>query len=131
MWTSSHCRHAAHAARAVHTAYCAGERACGDAWPCRAAQQWCGAIYPVPGLLGLVLGPFRALMASYEQPMTNCRRPAVFRSLLQRQFEAFGPVISTRIILDRDTRQPKGFGFVNMAGAWLIGAAQIGFDHCL
>ena len=33
---------------------------------------------------------------------------------LQQLFEEFGPVVRTNIIKDRDTGNPKGFGFVEM-----------------
>ena len=33
---------------------------------------------------------------------------------LQLLFEEFGPVVRTNIIKDRDTGNPKGFGFVEM-----------------
>ncbi|MEW6050308.1 MAG: RNA-binding protein [Candidatus Zixiibacteriota bacterium] len=33
---------------------------------------------------------------------------------LRTAFEAFGEVSSAKIIFDRDTRQPRGFGFVEM-----------------
>lgn len=33
---------------------------------------------------------------------------------LRREFEAFGPVASVRLIMDRDTGRPRGFGFVEM-----------------
>ena len=33
---------------------------------------------------------------------------------LQQMFEEFGPVVRTNIIKDRDTGNPKGFGFVEM-----------------
>lgn len=36
---------------------------------------------------------------------------------LREIFEAFGTVISARIIMDRDTGRSKGFGFVEMANA--------------
>lgn len=36
---------------------------------------------------------------------------------LKQQFEAFGEVVSTKIILDQYTGKSKGFGFVEMANA--------------
>ncbi|KAL4854108.1 Splicing factor-like protein 1 [Chlorella vulgaris] len=36
--------------------------------------------------------------------------------MLTREFSRFGPVVSARVIVDRDTGRPKGFGFINMAG---------------
>ncbi|KAI3434500.1 hypothetical protein D9Q98_002575 [Chlorella vulgaris] len=35
--------------------------------------------------------------------------------MLTREFSRFGPVVSARVIVDRDTGRPKGFGFINMA----------------
>jgi RNA recognition motif-containing protein len=35
-------------------------------------------------------------------------------STLEAHFAQFGKVISAQVILDRDTRQSKGFGFVEM-----------------
>ena len=43
--------------------------------------------------------------------------PQVDDILLKREFERFGPVLSVRLIFDRDTRQPKGYGFVAFADA--------------
>lgn len=34
---------------------------------------------------------------------------------LKKAFEAFGTVTSAKIIMDRETRQPRGFGFVEMS----------------
>ncbi len=34
---------------------------------------------------------------------------------LVRIFEEFGSVVSARLIIDRDTGRPRGFGFVEMA----------------
>lgn len=36
---------------------------------------------------------------------------------LREAFEAFGPVDSVKIIMDRVTGQPRGFGFVEMPDA--------------
>ena len=33
---------------------------------------------------------------------------------LRQSFEAFGEVSSAKVIMDRDTGRPKGFGFVEM-----------------
>ena len=35
---------------------------------------------------------------------------------LKRLFEAYGQVMSTRVIIERDTGASKGYGFVNMSG---------------
>lgn len=35
-------------------------------------------------------------------------------SELNTMFSAFGPVASTKLITDRDSGQPRGFGFVEM-----------------
>src|SRR6266849_494683 len=36
---------------------------------------------------------------------------------LRQLFAAFGPVTQVRIMMDRDTGKPRGFGFVEMASA--------------
>ena len=36
---------------------------------------------------------------------------------LRQLFAAFGPVIQVKIMMDSDTGKPRGFGFVEMAGA--------------
>ncbi|KAL4516099.1 hypothetical protein Ndes2526B_g00806 [Nannochloris sp. 'desiccata'] len=41
--------------------------------------------------------------------------PHVDDFTLKREFERFGPIVSIRQIFDRETRQPKGFGFVAYA----------------
>ncbi|MEB3186599.1 MAG: RNA-binding protein [bacterium] len=38
---------------------------------------------------------------------------------LRKIFEGVGEVVSARIALDRETRRPRGFGFVEMASAEL------------
>jgi RNA recognition motif-containing protein len=35
---------------------------------------------------------------------------------LRSMFEAFGGVVSAKLIMDRDTGQSKGFGFVDLNG---------------
>ena len=39
---------------------------------------------------------------------------SVTEDILRSLFEAYGPVDRVNIVTDRDTRQPKGFGFVDM-----------------
>jgi len=39
----------------------------------------------------------------------------VSESDLQQMFSAHGGILSTKIIMDRDTNQSKGFGFVEMS----------------
>jgi RNA recognition motif-containing protein len=36
---------------------------------------------------------------------------------LRELFAAYGEVVSAKVIMDRDTGRPRGFGFVEMAGA--------------
>ncbi|HYE62119.1 MAG TPA: RNA-binding protein [Phycisphaerales bacterium] len=36
---------------------------------------------------------------------------------LREMFEAFGPVASASLVMDRDTGRPRGFGFVEMNDA--------------
>ena len=40
--------------------------------------------------------------------------PEVTQEELQKEFMAFGRVTSVKIIKDRDSGRPRGFGFVNM-----------------
>ena len=36
---------------------------------------------------------------------------------LRELFAAYGEVVSAKVIMDRDTGRPRGFGFVEMSGA--------------
>ena len=47
---------------------------------------------------------------------------------LRGLFEAVGPVVSTRIPLDRLTRKPRGFGFVEFEAPGVAQAAIIEFS---
>lgn len=47
---------------------------------------------------------------------------------LRKEFERFGPVISIRQIYDRETRQPKGYGFIAFADAASAATAISGMD---
>ena len=47
---------------------------------------------------------------------------------LTEAFEAFGQVSSVRIMTDRDTGRPRGFGFVEMADKAAGEAAIAGLD---
>ncbi|GBF93927.1 hypothetical protein Rsub_06176 [Raphidocelis subcapitata] len=41
--------------------------------------------------------------------------PTVDEAALAAQFEAFGPVDSAQVIRDRETHEPKGYGFINFS----------------
>lgn len=47
---------------------------------------------------------------------------------LTREFARFGPVVSARVITDRETGRPRGFGFVNMADPASARSAMAGMD---
>lgn len=47
---------------------------------------------------------------------------------LRQTFESYGEVTSVKIIMDRETGQPKGFGFVEMSGAKEANAAISGLN---
>jgi cold-inducible RNA-binding protein len=47
---------------------------------------------------------------------------------LKEAFEAFGTVVSAKVIIDRDTNRSKGFGFVEMASEEEAQAAVKGMD---
>ncbi|KAL4450593.1 hypothetical protein ABPG77_000949 [Micractinium sp. CCAP 211/92] len=54
--------------------------------------------------------------------------PNVDEHALTREFARFGPVLSARVITDRETGRPKGFGFVNMADPASARNAIAGMD---
>lgn len=54
--------------------------------------------------------------------------PSVDEMALRREFERFGPVVSTRLIIDKETQRPKGYGFVAMADANSAQTAIIALD---
>jgi RNA recognition motif-containing protein len=47
---------------------------------------------------------------------------------LKEAFEAFGQVVSAKVIVDRDTNRSKGFGFVEMGSEEEAQAAVKGMD---
>ena len=47
---------------------------------------------------------------------------------LRQAFEGFGEVSTVKIIMDRETGQPRGFGFVEMLAADQAGAAISGLN---
>jgi len=47
---------------------------------------------------------------------------------LKEAFEAFGTVVSAKVIVDRDTNRSKGFGFVEMGSEEEAQAAIRGMD---
>jgi cold-inducible RNA-binding protein len=47
---------------------------------------------------------------------------------LKEAFEAFGTVVSAKVIVDRDTNRSKGFGFVEMGSEEEAQAAVKGMD---
>ena len=47
---------------------------------------------------------------------------------LQREFAAFGTVVSAKVNMDRDTGRSKGFGFVEMGSAQEANAAVEGLN---
>ena len=47
---------------------------------------------------------------------------------LRQVFEAYGEVASVRMMTDRDTGRPRGFGFVDMPNAMEANAAIAGLD---
>ena len=47
---------------------------------------------------------------------------------LQREFAAFGTVVSAQVNVDRDTGRSKGFGFVEMGSAQEASAAVEGLN---
>jgi cold-inducible RNA-binding protein len=47
---------------------------------------------------------------------------------LKEAFEAFGQVVSAKVIVDRDTNRSKGFGFVEMGSEEEAQAAIKGMD---
>ncbi|MDP3064511.1 MAG: RNA-binding protein, partial [Chloroflexota bacterium] len=47
---------------------------------------------------------------------------------LRKAFEAFGPVTAVNLIKDRDSGQPRGFGFVEMANKAEAQAAIAGLN---
>jgi len=54
--------------------------------------------------------------------------PEVTKEELQKEFMAFGRVTSVKIIKDRDSGRPRGFGFVNMPSKSEGQAAITGLD---
>ncbi|KAL4433587.1 hypothetical protein ABPG75_000028 [Micractinium tetrahymenae] len=54
--------------------------------------------------------------------------PTVDEHALTREFARYGPVVSARVITDRETGRPKGFGFVNMADPASARNAIAGMD---
>lgn len=54
------------------------------------------------------------------------------RTALQKLFETYGEVVSVRIMTDRQTRKPRGYGFVEMdeTGARAAIAALDGKEFC-
>jgi splicing factor 1 len=52
----------------------------------------------------------------------------VDEAALRREFERFGALVSARVILDRETQRPKGFGFVSFADPACAGAAIAHMD---
>ena len=47
---------------------------------------------------------------------------------LRALFEASGPVISTRVVVDRETQRPKGFGFVEFDAPHAAGSTIAEFS---
>ena len=47
---------------------------------------------------------------------------------LKRLFEAYGPVMSTRVIVGRDSGLSKGYGFVNMTNVTSASQAMASLD---
>ena len=47
---------------------------------------------------------------------------------LKEAFEAFGPVVSAKVIIDRETNRSKGFGFVEFETEEAAQAAVKGMD---
>ncbi len=47
---------------------------------------------------------------------------------LQTAFSAFGEVTSSRIIMDRETNRPRGFGFVEMTNKTEAQAAMVALN---
>lgn len=50
--------------------------------------------------------------------------PSADDALLHQEFARFGHIVSVRIIVDRDTGRPRGYGFVNFADPEAARAAQ-------
>ncbi len=48
---------------------------------------------------------------------------SITEDTLRTLFEASGRVVSARVVVDRDTRRPKGFGFVEFEAPYAADAA--------
>ena len=54
--------------------------------------------------------------------------PQLDNAALEQMFAAYGPVVSCRVITDRDTGKSKGYGFISMDSAASAAAAIHGLD---
>lgn len=56
-------------------------------------------------------------------PSKPCTRPSVHTETLRTHFEEYGEIVEVRVMFDRGTRKPRGFGFVHFADAAVAEAA--------